>query len=636
MSRLYIAICLLMLLCGGTASADKATGKAAQAAQAIIDSHDYVYGMGSGTDRKEAMDKALGEMVAQISVNVETSSTLSQTEGSGGYKSDMSSVVKSYSVPTNLEGVETLWLSEKAPDYKVMTYLRRSQVDKIFERRRDNVANLAREAMRAEEAGKVDLALRYLYQAYVLLGSLPDAGSLSVNIDGTGHRLSTWIPEQMSDICAGVKFGIAEMSKPDEAGGRTISLMAHYKDEHVRSIGFSYWRGAQGRSPIVTARDGMTEIELTPSTPLNPLLLDIEYQFNDENHLVQEYQALLDNFNGSGLVKNAHVTLTGNAKELKVDKKEAQAFKEAVSAGAREGVTAMDKGESKDYVRAVERIVGAINTRQYAGLRDLFTEEGYGMFDKLIHYGKARILGKVTRDTYDFYPMKDRVVCRSIPMQFSFENGTRKFTEEVTFTFNSDGLIESLAFGLGSVARNDIFAMEGEAWTDYMKMVVVTFLENYRTAFALKRLDFIETMFDDDAVIIVGHVVKKSGVRREGDQHIIENQEHVTYARKTKHEYIEQLKRCFGSNQFINIRFANTDVGAVDVGEDTYGIQLRQEYFSSNYGDIGYLYLMVDFLNPDEPIIKVRTWQPERKPDLTPNLPKDSPYNGIFSNGYFG
>ena len=178
--------------------------------------------------------------------------------------------------------------------------------------------------------------------------------------------------------------------------------------------------------------------------------------------------------------------------------------------------------------------------------------------------------------------------------------------------------------------------MQGEAWSDYMKMVMVTFLENYKTAFALKRLDFIETMFDDDAVIIVGHVVKKASVKREGDAQIIENKEHVTYVRKTKAEYMAQLKRCFASSQFINIRFANTDVGAVDVGKDTYGIQLRQEYFSSSYGDVGYLYLMVDFLNPDEPVIKVRTWQPERKPDLTPNLPKDSPYNGIFSNGYFG
>lgn len=625
----------------GVASADNRASKAQQTADAIMADDSYIYGNGVGNDRQEAMQSALADMIGKISVNIASSSSYTADEtmhGDGSIDSNnrMSMVIKSYSAPANLEGVESVWLSDKAPDFRVMTYLKRSQVEKMFERRRDNVANLVREGIRAEEGGKIDLALRYLYHAYAILGSLPDARSLTVDIDGTPRLLSAWIPEQMRDICAGVRFGIAEVSKPDDAGGRTVSIMAHYKDEPVTSIGFSYWRGPQGQSPVLTARDGMSEIEVGPATPLDPLALDIEYRFPDENHLVPEFEPLLDSFNGAGLVPNAHVTLAKSAKALKSDKQETKAFKEAVSAGADEGISVTSKEESAPCVGAMEKIVYAIVNKKYDGIKELFTDEGYSMFESLIHYGNARILGKATRDTYGFYPMKDRTVCRSIPMQFSFEGGKRKFTEDVTFTFNSDGLIESLAFGLGSVARKDIFSMQGEAWSDYMKMVVVTFLENYRTAFALKRLDFIETMFDDDAVIIVGHVVKKAEKRRVGDAEIIENKEHVTYARKSKAEYLAQLKRCFASNQFVNIRFANTEVGAVDVGEDTYGIQLRQEYFSSSYGDVGYLYLMVDFLNPDEPIIKVRTWQPERKPDLTPNLPKDSPYSGIFSNGYFG
>lgn len=644
MKRIFLTLAIafaMSSICGGTAHADNRSSQAEQTAQKIMDDEGYLYGTGTGNDRQEAMQAALADMIGKISVNISSSSQYSADEtlnsdGSLDSNTRMQTVIKSYSAPANLEGVESLWLSDKAPEFRVMTYLKRTEVEKMFERRRDNVANLVREGMRAEEAGKIDLALRYLYHAYVILGSLPDARTFTIDVDGTKRLLSTWIPEEMRDICAGVRFGIAEVSKPDDAGGRTVSIMAHYKGEPVTSIGFSYWRGSQGQSPILTARDGMSEIEVSPTTPLDPLALDIEYRFPDENHLVPEFQPLLEAFNGAGLVPNAHVTLTESAKALKSDKKEAQAFKEAVSAGAHEGIAAVTRDESSPYSGAIEKIVFSIVNKKYDGVKALFTEEGYRMFESLIHYGNAKILGKATRDTYEFYPMKDRTVCRSIPMQFSFEGGKRKFTEDVTFTFNKEGLIESLAFGLGSVARKDIFSMEGEAWSDYMKMVVVTFLENYKTAFALKRLDFIETMFDDDAVIIVGHVVKKAEKRREGDATIIENKEHVTYARKTKAEYMEQLKRCFASNQFINIRFANTDVGAVDVGEDTYGIQLRQEYFSSSYGDVGYLYLMVDFLNPDEPIIKVRTWQPERKPDLTPNLPKDSPYNGIFSNGYFG
>ncbi|GAB1416653.1 hypothetical protein MASR2M117_20590 [Paludibacter sp.] len=48
---------------------------------------------------------------------------------------------------------------------------------------------------------------------------------------------------------------------------------------------------------------------------------------------------------------------------------------------------------------------------------------------------------------------------------------------------------------------------------------------------------------------------------------------------------------------------------------ELYGIQIKQDYFSTNYGDTGYLFLLIDFDNPDEPLIHVRTWQPQKNPD---------------------
>ena len=44
--------------------------------------------------------------------------------------------------------------------------------------------------------------------------------------------------------------------------------------------------------------------------------------------------------------------------------------------------------------------------------------------------------------------------------------------------------------------------------------------------------------------------------------------------------------------------------------------QIKQDYYSTNYGDQGYLFLMVDLNDPDKPIIKVRTWQPEKDPNF--------------------
>ncbi len=82
-------------------------------------------------------------------------------------------------------------------------------------------------------------------------------------------------------------------------------------------------------------------------------------------------------------------------------------------------------------------------------------------------------------------------------------------------------------------------------------------------------------------------------------------------------------------------RYAAPDGAKPPAWKIMFGIQIKQEYSSSNYGDMGYLFLLVDLNEPDRPVIQVRTWQPDRNPDLTPNLPKSSRDYGIFSTASF-
>ena len=94
------------------------------------------------------------------------------------------------------------------------------------------------------------------------------------------------------------------------------------------------------------------------------------------------------------------------------------------------------------------------------------------------------------------------------------------------------------------------------------------------------------------------------------------NNKYVQYTRQNKEQYMRNLERCFASNEYINIRFANNDIVKAGVGGEVYGIQIKQDYYSTNYGDTGYLFLMVDLNDPKKPIIKVRSWQPERDPNF--------------------
>ncbi|MDE7161098.1 MAG: LPP20 family lipoprotein [Muribaculaceae bacterium] len=632
-----IALSLALLSLGVTLPALADTGSEVAA---IKDNPEMLWGIGIADDRAEAVDNALAELVRKISVTVsaETSRSVNESYGTDGLRSESEykSLVRSYANLTTLRDVRQIWISDHAP-YEVMAYMTDKQVKEMYQHRRERVAEFARMAVTAEKSGLVDDALRYFYRSFVVLRSLPEYESIHEVVDGHSRHLVTWIPEQMRDICSRISFGIAgihDADPDDPEAGRIVDLTVRYKGENASRVAFTYFNG-RSKSPVITARDGIAQLLIAPYTPLSPLNVDIEYRFPDENHLIQEYTPLLENFTGAGLVPTAKIAITENPKQLKADKKEAKAFQESVARGAKASLTPLAADSTAGYARSMETLISAISTRDYDRALPLFTEDGAKMFDALIRYGNARIIGNARRDTYEFFPVGNRTVCRSVPMSFTFEEGRRKFVEDVTFTFDSEGKIESLAFALESKARDDIFAMNGSAWNDYVKMVIVGFLENYKTAFALHRLDYIESIFADNAVIIVGHVTRKATLDRSGDHRGFSNASHVTYAKKTKREYMETLRRCFASNQYINIRFGATDVGKSAYGSKTFGIQLQQEYVSSTYGDTGYLYLLVDFENADEPTIHVRTWQPERNPDLTPNIPRDSPQFGIFSNSYW-
>ena len=129
-------------------------------------------------------------------------------------------------------------------------------------------------------------------------------------------------------------------------------------------------------------------------------------------------------------------------------------------------------------------------------------------------------------------------------------------------------------------------------------------------------MNYIKNVFDDNAVIITGRVIRRPQQTLDGRNTQVFSDKVMKFTRQTKNQYIKNLAYCFASNEYINIRFANNDVVKMGVGGEVYGIQIKQDYYSTNYGDTGYLFLMVDLNNPQAPIIKVRTWQPEKDPNF--------------------
>jgi len=260
----------------------------------------------------------------------------------------------------------------------------------------------------------------------------------------------------------------------------------------------------------------------------------------------------------------------------------------------------------------LQSVIKAIGQKRYSDAITCFTAEGLEMYNRLISYGQARIID-VPEIKY-YKGLEGCTVARGLKMSFSFTGRNKKtFVEDISFTFNPDNKIENVAFGLGKVAEEGIFNKKASGWNDDVREIIVEFMENYKTAYSLERIDYIESIFADDAVIIVGNVARRKHTSDiEGRSVSPVGKNLITYNRYTKDSYIKNLKRCFGRNDFINLQFTDHQVQWLEKfnKESIFAINIRQQYCSSTYADDGYLFLLVDMTNRNEPQIKVRTWQP--------------------------
>jgi hypothetical protein len=571
----------------------------------IKNSGKYLWGEGMSESYNEADREALRHLVENISVNVESSfsnvmENVSLSNGTADTKMAMQAVMKTYSQAT-LTNTKVLTLSQE-PNAHVIRYVKIDDVAKIFQARRDKAVDFVNLAQKAEEKLKIDDVLRYYYWSYCLLTSLPDTMNPKT-LDNT-MLLKSWIPDKMNEAFSNLKV------QKRKVEGDFVTLRITYKDQPVASLDYSYFDG-RGYTNIYGATDGIGVMELQPGYSTDNLKIKCEYEYLGESQRDKEIAAVVGVMRGRNF-RNAYLNVSGDdmaqLPQLPVSVIE-EAGAEIVEAMPLSAVT---ENEAESYEVIMQRVIKAIRNKDYASVGSYFTEEGREMFSKLLEYGNARI---IEEPQLTYINKGDEVICRSIPMSFSFKNNTRKFVENVNFTFNADKKINCVSFGLGKEAAADI--LKRTDYSERARIILTQFLENYKTAFALKRLDYIESIFDDNALIITGTVVKRTDYQNPEERTRFLDNNIIKYNRFSKNEYIKHLQRCFKSNEYVNIHFANNDVvKANDTFGEVYGIQIKQDYYSTNYGDTGYLFLYVDLNDPDKPIIKVRTWQPERDPNF--------------------
>ena len=569
-------------------------------------SSEYICGLGHGNTLKQASNDALAALSSQISTTVSSDfNYLVNSESNGDDVKEsvkVDNIIRTYSHTTLRNAMELV--IEDEPNASVLRYIKRSDLDKIFEQRRNKVLEYASNAQKYEKENKVADALSSYYAALALLRSLPDGSDMKIRLGFTEETLlMPLIMKNVNDILNNVEIKTEAIE--DDGDERTMIINIQYKGKPATNFNYTYYNGSR-RSDICTAKDGTGDISIPKSLSISKLDIQAEYICEDEANYDRELRDVLDNTTPVPF-RTAKMKLAKD-KEVKAVAANVNTATASVMSAPASSVpsTTMDDSKVSPYLATMQKIELAIRQKSYESIRDCFTAEGYDMFNKLVNYGKAKLL---RAPVLQFQEKGEEVICRSFPMSFSFSGNRRTFVEDVVFHLTKDGKVCEVAFGLNKPAVDDI--MNRGAWSDEARKVMINFLESYKTAYALKRLDYISSIFSNDALIITGSFLKSTGNKEVGPTNV----KHVKYTRQTKAQYMKSLKACFASNEYVNIHFADNIIRRSASNPNIYGIQIKQDYYSSSYGDTGYLFLLIDFKDVKAPLIHVRTWQPDKDPN---------------------
>jgi len=210
---------------------------------------------------------------------------------------------------------------------------------------------------------------------------------------------------------------------------------------------------------------------------------------------------------------------------------------------------------------------------------------------------------------------------RNIPLMMK-PTGEREFGEdeyqEAVISFDKQGNVESFYLSISMNLYMNVIKSNLELTDLRRRQLILDYVEQFRTAYNQKDINFLNQVFSDDALIITGKVITTK--HREGF-----TSQKIQYNKQSKEQYIKNLRGIFARNSYIKVTFDEIEVMHHPVNPNFYGVTLLQGWTSGMYHDDGYLFLLWDFTNENAPQIHVRTWQPDKIGGKA--LPKDEVFS---------
>ncbi len=576
--------------------------------ESIKNNPEYYWGMSQVMDSQdEAMEASLDNLYSNIANKCNPDAIYATTDEQNVH---LVNIIKTFDNKIKQKIIEQVPLVEDFEDeqYSYFIYMKRSDFNAMCDERYKSVVRLALRGYECENDDNLQIedALRNYYWSLMLCLAHPQGESLTIKIDDEEVNAYNWLIDRINGsdgVLNSFSFILPKENAIEETSeGLIVNLNVRSTTGiPVSNLQFDYYNG-QKYIPT-SVNDGTAAVIIQPDrTTIN---IRIEYEFKNESTIETDVHKVLHTLEHNIKFKNIKHTI--NLDNAKKDKEIKPVLTEMNLEYNNEWRKIDGKFDVKDsdYMKIMNDVEAALQSRNYTSVRHHFTDEGYGMLDTLSKYGKMTIIGE---QDYNFLKMGNQVICRDINMQFDFRNNV-SFNRDVVFRFDSETRkIVSIAFRLSSITERDIVTKS--KWSEEARLTLINFLEDYQTAYALKRHDYLESIYSDDALIIVGHVVKKTVIPDQAQFNFSDDD--VKLMQYDKNTYFKNLARTFNSQDYINIKFESTDFTRAksSTNREVYGVRLLQRYYSTTYGDVGYLFLLVD-LTDENPLIHVRAWQPD-------------------------
>lgn len=580
----------------------------AQSIDEIKKNSNYIWGEGNGTTMSDAEGEALRQMSVQISVSVYNSSYDEESNDNSVQKAVLQSV--SSAKFTNVQ----MRVLEEEPNAKVFCFMSRSEVKKMFEKRANHIANMVDAGKTAESRMMIDEALRNYYWALVLAKTTPEPVEIEFN-DKKGEATSL-LPIKIKSVLAMINASVDEIQD-----GKNLILGFTYNGKPVSSLNFKYNDGQSIVGPIV-ARDGIGEASMASIPADGKLHLTYELRFRNE---VDPTDSDIAGAFNAGILPNINSSVAIAIKNNSKKKAAAPALASAEMLAAqptndKRSIAMQNADNTDDLQKAVLAVEAAISSNNPKSAFNYFTPEGYTLFANLMaKNGKVTLVGKA--QSHNFIIADGYIIGRATNIKRQFRNG-KAFMEKLVYRFNPESRkIESVAFALTQRAENDIMNAAA-SWPEVSRWAILNFMEDYQTAFALKRTDYINSIFSDDALIITGTILKKlNNAERAFDRSKsldLGGPKDIAYSQLSKTEYIDRLRKIFSTREYVHLQFEDNVTRMIDLPAinginkgAAFGIEIKQRYESTGYSDDGYLTMVFD-TRGKLPIIHVRLWQPDK------------------------